>query len=285
MDEMHARTVFFVEDAERSLAFYTKSLGFSLDWNYEEQGRAFVFQVSLRGLTLILNQAEDWTAARPGHGRLFVGLDERMFAALRQHIEERAIEATVTHWGAPTLVIRDLDGNELFFWVPESERPRLEAEIEKQRAGAAQTRAESAFAEAPTNRSMPAATVIPVLEYPDVPAAAAWLCRVFGFSERLRIGTHRAQLDVGSGAVVVATAGESAAPSAHSVMVRVRSVDEHFRRASAAGAVVLAAPQTYPYGERQYNVKDLAGHVWTFSQTLGDVAPESWGGELVSSVR
>jgi hypothetical protein len=35
----------------------------------------------------------------------------------------------------------------------------------------------------------------------------------------------------------------------------------------------------------RYNVKDLAGHVWTFSQTLGDVEPESWGGELVSPVR
>jgi hypothetical protein len=24
-----------------------------------------------------------------------------------------------------------------------------------------------------------------------------------------------------------------------------------------------------------------AGHQWTFSQTLDDVAPEAWGGELV----
>jgi len=32
-------------------------------------------------------------------------------------------------WGAPTLVIRDLDENELFFWLPESERASLEAEL------------------------------------------------------------------------------------------------------------------------------------------------------------
>jgi uncharacterized glyoxalase superfamily protein PhnB len=31
---------------------------------------------------------------------------------------------------------------------------------------------------------MPAATVIPVLHYQDVQTAAAWLCRMFGFSER-----------------------------------------------------------------------------------------------------
>jgi uncharacterized glyoxalase superfamily protein PhnB len=43
--------------------------------------------------------------------------------------------------------------------------------------------------------------VIPLLSYPDVSAAAAWLCHVFGFSERLRIGI---QLSVGQGSIVVA---------------------------------------------------------------------------------
>ena len=45
-----------------------------------------------------------------------------------------------------------------------------------------------------SNRSVPSADVIPVLAYPDVPVAAEWLCRAFGFRERLRIGDHRAQL-------------------------------------------------------------------------------------------
>jgi uncharacterized glyoxalase superfamily protein PhnB len=138
------------------------------------------------------------------------------------------------------------------------------------------------FADGPDNLSMPAATVIPVLEYPDVPAAAAWLCRAFGFSERLRIGAHRVQLDIGSGAVLVAAARASAAPAGHSVMVRVRDIDAHFRHVSAAGATVLAKPETYPYGERQYTAKDLAGHLWTFSQSVSDVPPQSWGGELVA---
>jgi len=33
-----------------------------------------------------------------------------------------------------------------------------------------------------SNRSIPRATVIPVLAYPDVNQAAAWLCDAFGFS-------------------------------------------------------------------------------------------------------
>ena len=52
-----------------------------------------------------------------------------------------------------------------------------------------------------SNRSMPRATVIPVLAYPDVHKAAAWLRDAFGFTLRLRIGNHRVQLNAGDGAV------------------------------------------------------------------------------------
>ena len=33
MDNLYARSVFFVKDGQRSLDYYTKTLGFSLDWN------------------------------------------------------------------------------------------------------------------------------------------------------------------------------------------------------------------------------------------------------------
>jgi hypothetical protein len=39
-----------------------------------------------------------------------------------------------------------------------------------------------------SDRSIPEATVVPVLVYPDVRAAVDWLSRAFGFSERVRIG-------------------------------------------------------------------------------------------------
>jgi hypothetical protein len=48
-----------------------------------------------------------------------------------------------------------------------------------------------------TNRSIPEATVIPVLIYPDVREAVSWLEGAFGLSERVRIGEdHRALADV-----------------------------------------------------------------------------------------
>jgi catechol 2,3-dioxygenase-like lactoylglutathione lyase family enzyme len=126
MDNFYGRSVFFVKDAERSLAFYTGTLGFTLDWNHQEQGRAFVFQVSLFGLEMILNQVERWTQNRAGHGRVFVGLEVEQAAALRRHISEKGLQTTDFHWGAPTLVLRDLDQNELFFWLPQSDRESLQ---------------------------------------------------------------------------------------------------------------------------------------------------------------
>ena len=133
------------------------------------------------------------------------------------------------------------------------------------------------------NRSMPSSTIIPVLGYPDVRAAVAWLCRCFGFEERLRIGDHRSQLCFGAGSVVVAGSRpgpSAAAPANHSVMVRVADVNAHHRRVSEQGVRILAPPTDFPYGERQYSAQDLAGYVWTFSETLADVDPASWGGEL-----
>ncbi len=138
------------------------------------------------------------------------------------------------------------------------------------------------------NRSIPNATVIPVLTYADVREAVDWLQRAFGFVERVRIGEdHRSQLAFGDGAVIVADEhGERRAPRAgdvtQSVLVRVPDVRSHCEHARANGATIAMEPTDMPFGERQYNAVDPAGHLWTFSQTLADVAPEQWGGTSVA---
>ena len=138
------------------------------------------------------------------------------------------------------------------------------------------------------NRSIPSAVVVPVLIYPDVREAVAWLSSAFGFRERLRIGEdHRSQLSFGEGAVIVGDVHNDRRPPrpgevTHSVLVRVDDVDAHFARATAHGARILMEPTDFEYGERQYAAEDLAGHQWTFSETLDDVAPDEWGGSLVT---
>ena len=130
------------------------------------------------------------------------------------------------------------------------------------------------------NRSVPKATVIPVLAYPDVAEAVAWLTEAFGFRERLRIADHRAQLVVGDGAVIVTDRSRGSAQqalNADSVLVRVEDADAHHVRAVEAGARIIDPPTDYTYGERQYTAEDPAGHRWTFSESVDDIDPRAWG--------
>ena len=133
-----------------------------------------------------------------------------------------------------------------------------------------------------SNRSIQRATVIPVLSYPDVHQAAAWLCDAFGFTVRLRIADHRVQMNVGEGAVTLRELRPDEAAGAlglgHSVTVRVEDADAHCRRAKEHGAQITQEPETYSFGERQYNAVDFAGHSWMFSQSVADTHPDDWGG-------
>jgi uncharacterized glyoxalase superfamily protein PhnB len=130
--------------------------------------------------------------------------------------------------------------------------------------------------------------VTPVLVYPDVRAAVAWLASAFGFEERVRIGeAHRAQLRVGadSALVVADLRGQQVPPSpgtvTHVIKIRVPDVDAAFVRAREAGALVIEEPTSHEYGERSCMLEDIAGHRWELTQTMRDVAPEEWGGITV----
>jgi uncharacterized glyoxalase superfamily protein PhnB len=134
---------------------------------------------------------------------------------------------------------------------------------------------------------MPASTVIPVLIYPDVREAVRWLSAAFGFEERVQIGeNHRSQMKVGDGAVILGDIRYDRRPPrenevTHGVMVRVENARAHSERARAHGAKIIDEPRDFEYGERQYTAVDHAGHHWTFTETLADMAPESWGGKTV----
>ena len=136
------------------------------------------------------------------------------------------------------------------------------------------------------NRSAPTATIVPILVYEDVGQAIDWLCRAFGFAERLRVERDgvigHAQLTVGEGAIMLGRqGGPFRAPHRDEVSayvhVTVDDVDTHFERAKQHGARIAQPPHDMPFGERQYSAQDHAGHRWTFSQHIADVAPEEWG--------
>jgi uncharacterized glyoxalase superfamily protein PhnB len=137
------------------------------------------------------------------------------------------------------------------------------------------------------NRSAPRATVVPILVYEDVAKAIEWLCDTFGFKERLRASLPdgsvvHAQLSIDEGAIMLGRqGGEFRAPRPNEVSqyvtVHVDDLVKHFDHARQRGASILKSPTDMPFGERQYTVEDPWGHRWTFSQSIADVAPESWG--------
>lgn len=140
------------------------------------------------------------------------------------------------------------------------------------------------------NRSVPPGPIIPFLYYEDVPRAIEWLCGAFGFTERLRTppeedgSIHLAQLNAGEGSVMLRTlrAGEESRPGRppQSILVRIGDANAHCECAKRSGAKILMEPQDCEFGERQYSAADLAGHVWTFSQTIADIDPHEWGAKV-----
>ena len=137
------------------------------------------------------------------------------------------------------------------------------------------------------NRSAPASTVVPVLVYEDVSEAIEWLREAFGFRERLRAAGPggriiHAQLSVGDGDVMIGASGGGFRPPRPNevnqyVIVRVEDVDLHFEQAKRFGVRIVQPPANMPFGERVYTVEDLAGHRWTFSQSVADLPLEQWG--------
>jgi len=125
---------------------------------------------------------------------------------------------------------------------------------------------------------MPPGVIIPEIPYADVHDAADWLCRAFGFKKRLQIADHRFQLSFGDASIVVIQGNDSNASC--SVMVHVADVNSRYEQAKSIGAETINLPTDYPFGERQCTVRDIGGHRWTFSQTIADVDPLTWGGIL-----
>jgi uncharacterized glyoxalase superfamily protein PhnB len=131
--------------------------------------------------------------------------------------------------------------------------------------------------------------VTPYLLYEDVAAALTWLEEAFGFRERLRLPaqdgtvTH-AEMTIGDdGVLMLGNPGPDhrdprrAGGASALVYVMVDDVDAHAQRARAAGATIVREPQDEVYGDRRYDVEDLAGHTWSFAQQLREVPPEEWG--------
>ena len=123
--------------------------------------------------------------------------------------------------------------------------------------------------------------VIPTLRYHNGQAAIEWLRAAFGFEAQLIIpdetgAVAHAQLVYKNGMIMIGAATnnefhelvkspfESGGVGSQSVYTLVDDVDEHHRKAVAAGAKVVIEPRDEAYGGRGYSCMDPEGHVWNF---------------------
>jgi uncharacterized glyoxalase superfamily protein PhnB len=103
--------------------------------------------------------------------------------------------------------------------------------------------------------------IFPALRYRDATAAADWLVRAFGFTER---SVYRDE-----GAVIrhdgwMGGKPPDALASPISLYVVVDDVGAHHRQATAAGADIVRDLAEMDYGSREYSARDPEGNLWSF---------------------
>ncbi len=126
------------------------------------------------------------------------------------------------------------------------------------------------------------------LFYQDPKAALAWLEKAFGFELVMLLedadgNVAHSQMEFGDSYVMIGQEWSADHKSPKSVggkntqTVHVQldsDIDAHCARARAAGAEIMAEPETQFYGDRTYRCRDPEGHIWTVSQTVASVSRE-----------
>ena len=129
----------------------------------------------------------------------------------------------------------------------------------------------------------------PSVIYQDPKAAMRWLAAAFGFETAIYIEGDdgdfvHCQMRLGESLISI---GEEWSDDFKSPLkldgkntqltsIQIDSdVDAHCERARAAGAVIVAPPETQFYGDRTYRCRDPEGHYWSIGRTVEDVSREA----------
>lgn len=131
------------------------------------------------------------------------------------------------------------------------------------------------------NSSEPKATIIPTLSYKNARTMIDWLGSAFGFQEHLVVAGENdsiahAQLTLGNGMIMLGSSADNefgrlqqppaslTGPIFQSPYIIVEDIENHYKRASAAGAIIAMPLKAEDYGGKHYSCWDPEGHLWNF---------------------
>ena len=125
--------------------------------------------------------------------------------------------------------------------------------------------------------------IFPLLRYRDARGAIRSLSETFGFVELFSVPqsgpfVRHAQLELGGNVIMLGSvrpddlmdSPQGCGMATQALCVHVEDVDAHFERARSAGAEITSPPRETDFGSREYHVRDLEGHPWTFGTYLPD---------------
>lgn len=133
------------------------------------------------------------------------------------------------------------------------------------------------------------------VSYQDPKAAFRWLEKAFGFEPLFVLldadgNLAHSEMGFGNSTLMVGSEwtddhkspksiGGKNTQSVHIQLAAGEDIDAHCEKARAAGADILAEPDTQFYGDRTYRAKDPEGHIWTFGVTVEEKTAAEWDAE------
>lgn len=128
--------------------------------------------------------------------------------------------------------------------------------------------------------------------YQDSKAAFRWLEEAFGFEPLFVLldaegNLAHSEMGYGNSTIMIgnqwsadhrspASLGGKNTQTVHVQLGEGEDIDAHCETARAAGADIVAPPETQFYGDRTYRAKDPEGHIWTFGVTVEEKSAEEW---------
>lgn len=108
--------VLLVTDPGRSLEFYTRALGFDLDWTWREPDGTSLQQISADGVRVYLKQMD--LVASPGCLYLYVDNVDRWHQRLLEKNQPVDTLPSAKPWGNREMCLSDPDGNKIHICTP-----------------------------------------------------------------------------------------------------------------------------------------------------------------------